>query len=174
MDLEQPNKVTNISHDTSEYNDNTGMEEEYKWKMSPKIIISEVTYKTQDGNLANSRVNISTSGSHVFQFLEYYAGLNEILDVTDSVNPNSVSFRSADFPFLVNPNVSKKYRYIMIVFNMIGLPSKVILSANQVRVVVNSYENTPRKIGGEQRLITTNGRERRMLISDGVAYLPVR
>ena len=57
-------------------------------------------------------------------------GLNELLDMTDSVNPNYVSLRSADFAFLINPNGDKKYRYIGILSNMLDFPAKGIFSSN--------------------------------------------
>ena len=121
--------------------------------VDPHIIVSVVRYKTQDGNLTNSRSNISTSRLHGHQCSEYYAGLNEVLDMTYSVNPNAVSLHSDDFLLLVNNNVPKKYRYIVIVSNMLDFPSKGIVSANQVHF----YNDKPRKLDGNQILITTYG-----------------
>ena len=94
--------------------------------------------------------------------------------MSDSVNPNSVSFRSADFAFLINPKGDKKDRYVGIRYNIIELPAKGIFSVNQVRDAGHFYDNKPRKLGGKQLLVTTDGREIRMFISDGQACLPVR
>ena len=87
--------------------------------VDPHIIVSVVRYKTQDGNLTNSRSNISTSRLHGHQCSEYYAGLNEVLDMTYSVNPNAVSLHSDDFLFLVDNNGHNKDIYIVIVSNML-------------------------------------------------------
>ena len=92
----------------------------------------------------------------------------------DSVNPNTVSLHSEDFTFLINPNVDKNYRYIEIVSTMLQFHAKVILSANQIHATGHFYENNPLKLGGKQRLVTTDGRESFIFISDGIAYLPVR
>ena len=107
------------TNDPPKYNNNSGMGEISKWKMAPHIIISAVTSKTQDGNLTNSGSNIPTSGPHGRRCSGYYVGLNEILDMTDLVNPNYVSIRYAYFEFMTNPNIDKKYRYIGTVSNMI-------------------------------------------------------
>ena len=82
----------------------------FKWKMAPQLIISAVTSNTQDGNLTNSGANILTSGPHGRQCYDYYVGLNEVLDMMDTVNTKSVSLRSADVSFLINPNGDKKDR----------------------------------------------------------------
>ena len=76
--------------------------------MAPQLIISDVTSRTQDGNLTNSGDNISTSVPHGRLYSEYYVGLNEVLDITDLVNPNAVSLCYEDFLFMMNPNVDKK------------------------------------------------------------------
>ena len=73
--------------------------------------------------------------------------------MTYSVNPNAVSLHSDDFLFLVNNNGPNKDRYIVIVSNMLEFPSKDIFSANQVHF----YNNKPRKLDGNQILITTDG-----------------
>ena len=57
---------------------------------------------------------------------------------------------------------------------MLYFPIKVVLSANQVRASGHFYENNLLKLGGKQRLVTTDGRESLIFISDGMAYLPVR
>ena len=57
---------------------------------------------------------------------------------------------------------------------MLELPSKGIFYDNQVCADGPFYDNKPRKLGGKQRLLTTDGRQSRMFISDGLAYLPVR
>ena len=51
-------------------------------------------------------------------------GLNEVLDITDSVNPNAVSICSVDFSFMSNPNGDKKEIYIGIVSNILELSEK--------------------------------------------------
>ena len=84
------------------------MEEISKWKMAPQLIISSVTSNKQYGNLTNSGDNILTSIPHVHMYSDYYMGLNEVLDMTDLVNPNSVSLRSENFSFMMNPNGYKK------------------------------------------------------------------
>ena len=76
-----------------------------------KLIFSAVRSKTQDRNLTNSGANISSSGLHGRQCSEYYAGLNMVLDMKDSVNPNAVSLHSDDFLFLVNTNGPNKDRF---------------------------------------------------------------
>ena len=76
--------------------------------------------------------------------------------MTDSVNSNSVSIRSANWAFLINPNGAKEDRYIGIVSNMIDLPYKGILYAKQVHAAVNFYDDKPHKLGGKQRLVTTD------------------
>ena len=43
------------------------------------------------------RRKISTIGPHGRLRFDYYVGLNEVLDMTDLVNPNAVSIRSEDF-----------------------------------------------------------------------------
>ena len=84
--------------------------------------------------------------------------LNKLLDMTDSVNPNYVSLHSADFSLLMNPNRAKKERYITIVYNMLQFPAKGIFSANQVRAAGHFYDDKPHKLGGKQRLVTTDSR----------------
>ena len=101
-------------------------------------------------------------------------GLNELLDMSDSVNPNSVSFRSAYFAFLINPKGDKKDRYVGIRYNIIELPAKGIFSANQFHADDHFYEYKLCKIGVKQRLVKTDGREIRMFISDVIDYTPVR
>ena len=93
--------------------------------------------------------------------------------MTYLVHPNAVSLHFAYFSFLMNQNQNEKYRYIVIVSNMIEFPSKGIFSANQVRIAGPFYDQKPRKLGGKQRLVTTEGRKSHMFISDGLAYLPV-
>ena len=56
---------------------------------------------------------------------------------------------------------------------MLELPAKGIFYDNQVRSAGHIYDNKPRKLGEKKRLVTTDGRESRMFISDGLAYLPV-
>ena len=56
---------------------------------------------------------------------------------------------------------------------MLKLTSKGIFSANQFRAAGHFYDDKPRKLGGKQQLVTTDGRESRMFISSGLAYLPV-
>ena len=82
------------------------------------------------------------------------------------VNPNAVSLCSADFSFMMNPNGYKKDRYIGIVSNMLDLLAKGIFSANQVRAAGHFYDENPRKLGGKQRLVTTDVRDSLMFISD--------
>ena len=43
------------------------------------------------------RRTISTIGPHGRLCFDYYVLLNEVLDMTDLVNPNAVSIRSEDF-----------------------------------------------------------------------------
>ena len=76
--------------------------------------------------------------------------LNEVLDVTDSVNPNNVSLHSVDFGFLINSNRDKKDRYIEIVSNMLEFPAKGIFSSNQAHVASHFYDDKPHKLGGKQ------------------------
>ena len=123
--------------------------------MSPQLIISVVTSKTQDGNLTKSGSNISNSVTHGCRCSDYYVGLNEVLYVTDSVNPKYVSLCSDDFSFLINPNGAKKVRYIGILSKILEFQSKSIFSANQVCAVGYFYNEKPCKLGGKQRLVTT-------------------
>ena len=51
-------KVAPSYHNISKYNKNPGMGEKSNWKISPQLIISAVTYRTQDGNITDSRSNI--------------------------------------------------------------------------------------------------------------------
>ena len=74
----------------------------------------------------------------------------------------------------MNPNGPNKDRYIVIVFDMLDFTSKGILSTNKVRAACHFYKDKLCKLGGKQILVTTDGREIRMLIIDGLAYLPVR
>ena len=97
-------KKVDDNDDPYECNDNAGMEEISKWKMDLQLIIIDVTAKTQDGILTNSGANISTSGPHGRWCSDYYVGLNEVLETTDLVNPNTVSLRSDYFEFPMNPN----------------------------------------------------------------------
>ena len=57
---------------------------------------------------------------------------------------------------------------------MLELPFKGIFYNNEVRATVQFYDNKPRKLGENKWLVTTDGRESRMFISDGLSYLPVR
>ena len=107
MSLGDQNKVDG-TNDPSKFNKNAGMGGSSKWKMVPQIIISSVTSKTQYGNLTYSGAKISTSGPHRRRCSDYYVGLNEVLDMTYSVNPNTVSICSGRFSFMVNPNGDKK------------------------------------------------------------------
>ena len=99
------NKVTPSSHDPSKNNDNPGIGDKCKWKMDPQLIISAVTSNTQNGNITKSRANIYTIGPHGYRCSEYHAGLNEVLEMTKSVNLNTVSLCSTDFSFLMNTNI---------------------------------------------------------------------
>ena len=85
------------------------MVEEFKGEVAPKIITSVFTSNTQDGNLTNYGANILNSGPRGRQFSEYTKGLNEVLDMTDSVNSNADSISSDDFLSLMNINGPKKY-----------------------------------------------------------------
>ena len=142
--------------------------------MVPQIIINAVKSKTHDVNLTDSGSSISASGPHGRRCSEYYADLNEVLDMIDSVNPNFVILVSAGFVFLTNPNRTKKDIYIVIVSNMLEFPSKVIFSGYQACADSHFYDYNPRKTGGGKSMVTTDGREICMFISDGIAYLPVR
>ena len=75
----------------------------------------------------------------------------------DSVNSNDVILHYADFAFMMNPNRDNKYRYIVILSNMLELPAKGIFSINQLLAVGHFYNNKPCKLGGKQRLVTTYG-----------------
>ena len=66
-------------------------------------------------------------------------GLNKVLGMTDLVNPNTVSLRSADFAFLMNTNGDNKDRCIGIVSNMLEFPSKGIFSVNKACVASHLY-----------------------------------
>ena len=140
--------------------------------MAPKRIISAVTSKTQYVNLTNSGANISTSGPHERQCSDYYLGLDEVLEMTDLVNPNAASLRSAGFEFLMNTNRYKKDGYIGILYNMLEFPAKVIFSANKVRSAGHFYDDKQLKLGGGKLLVTTDYGESCMFISDGIADLP--
>ena len=70
---------------------------------------------------------------------------------------------------MMNPNGFKKEIYIGIVSTMIEFTVKVIFSANKVRSVGHFYDDKPRKLGGKQLLVTTDERESRMFISDGMS-----
>ena len=76
--------------------------------MSPQLIISAVTSKEQGGNLIESGDNISTIVPNGQLYSDYYVGLNEVLEMTDLVNPNAVSLCSEDFSFMMNSNGDKK------------------------------------------------------------------
>ena len=134
------------------------MGEKSKWKMAPQNIISAVTSKTKDGNLTNSRSNIFTSEPQIRQLSKYYAGLSKVFDMSYLDNRNVVSLCTADFPYLMNPNVFKKDRYIGIVSNMIELPVKGIFSANQVCAAGLFYDDKTRKCIGGGSMATTDGR----------------
>ena len=92
--------------------------------------------------------------------------------MTYSVNTNNDSLCSADSSFLVNNNGHNKDRYIVIFSNMIQFPAKGIFSTNQIRSAGHFYNDKTRKLGCKQILVTTDGREIRMFVSDGLAYLP--
>ena len=51
---------------------------------------------------------------------------------------------------------------------MIDLLARGIFYNNQVRSAGHLNDNKPRKLGGKQRLVTTDGRESRMFISVGL------
>ena len=126
--------------------------------MAPQLIIRSVMSKIQGGNLTDYITNISTSGPHGRQCSEYYASLNKVIDMIDSVNSNTVSLQSSDFEFLMNPNGTNKDRYIRIISDMLEFPAKGIFSANQVRAAGHFYDDKPHKLGGKQRLVTTDSR----------------
>ena len=90
--------------------------------------------------------------------------------MTDLVKQNAISLRSLDFSWMMDNNGDKKDIYISIVSNMLDLPSKGILSANQVCASGHFYDDKPHKFGRKQSMFTTDGREIRMCISDGLAY----
>ena len=150
------------------------MVEELNWAVPPWFIIGTVTAKTQDGNRTESVANISTSEPHEHQSSRYYAGINEVVDIKYSVNPNAVSLHSDDFAFTMNPNGPTNDIYIGIVSNMLKLTARGIFSANQVCAVGHFYDDKPRKLGGKQQLVTTDGREIHIFIIYGLAWLPVR
>ena len=52
----------------------------------------------------------------------------------------------ADFAFLMNSNISKKDRYIIIFFNMLAFPAKGILSADKVCATIYLYDKNPHKL----------------------------
>ena len=114
--------------------------------MDPQLIISAVTSNTQNGNITKSRANIYTIGPHGYRCSEYHAGLNEVLEMTKSVNLNTVSLCSTDFSFTINTNVANKYRYIGILSNMLDFPSKGIFYANQVRADAHFHDKNLRKL----------------------------
>ena len=118
--------------------------------MAPQLIISSVTSKTQDENLTNSGSNILVSGPLGQRCCDAYVGLNEVLDIMDSVNLNDVSLYSADFEFLINPNRDKKHRFIGIVSNIPDFPAKVIFSTNQICADRQIYDDKPCIIGEKQ------------------------
>ena len=89
--------------------------------------------------------------------------------MTDSVNQNAVSLCSYDFEFPMNPNGTKKDRYIGIFSYVPEFLAKGMFSTNQVYDAGHFYENKPCKLGCKQRLFNTEVRESRMLISDGLA-----
>ena len=167
-------KVNTRSPEPSNYNDNPVMRHESKCKTNPQLIISAVTHKTHNGNIPNSRANISTSGPHGCQFTEYFEGLNELLYMTNLVNPNSVSLCSADFSFLIHPIGAKKDRYTRTVSNMHELPVKGNLSDTHFCATGRLYDDKHHIIGEKKRLVTTDSKRSRMFISDGLAYFPVR
>ena len=74
----------------------------------------------------------------------------------------------------MNTNGPNKDIYIGISSNILDFPAKVIFSANQIHVVSTFYDDKRRKLGGNPVLVTTEGREIFMLISDRLDYLPVR
>ena len=57
---------------------------------------------------------------------------------------------------------------------MLEFSVKDIFSANKVRAAGHFYDDKIQKLGGKNQLVTTNGSEIRMFISDGLAYLPFR
>ena len=70
--------------------------------------------------------------------------------MTGSVNPNTVSLYSTDSEFLLNPNSPVEDIYLGIVSNMLELPVKVILYANQVRAAGIFYDDKPWNFDGKQ------------------------
>ena len=153
------------------------MGERSKWKISPQLIISDVTSKTNYGKLTESGsncTNILTSGTHGRRCSDFYMRLDEVLGMMESVIPNNVSLFSDDFLLLTKPNGDKKDRKIGIVANMLDFPEKGIFSSNRFRAASHFYDKSMRKLGGKQRLVTTDGRESHMFISDWIAYLTVR
>ena len=67
-----------------------------------------------------------------------------------------------------------KDMYIRIISNVLEFPAKGILSANHIRSAGHFYDEKPKKLGGEQQLVSMNVREIDTFISDGLAYLPFR
>ena len=123
--------------------------EEINWSVATQIIISVVTAKTQDGNLTDSAANISTNGPHGLLWSEYYAGINKVLGMTDSVNPNAVSLSPSYFSFLVNSNCLMKDQYIGIFSNMIKFPKEFIFSDNQFYATGPLWDDKLLKLGGK-------------------------
>ena len=89
------------------------------WAVALKLIISDVTSKTKDVTLTDSGANILTSDPHRRRCSDYYAGINNVLNIIDSVNPNTVSLHSTDFECLINSYGPVENRYIYIVSNML-------------------------------------------------------
>ena len=144
-------EVASRSHGNSKTHEDPSLVEELNWAVTPKLIISAFTVKTQDGNLNEFGANISTSAPHGRRCSEYYAGINKVRNMINLVNPNAVSIRSAGFVFMMNPSISMKDRYIGIVSNMIDFPEKGIFTpirsmtlmtsmmTNHARLVANNY-----------------------------------
>ena len=89
------------------------------WEVSPYLIITASTANTQARNLTDPGSNILTSGPHGLWWYEYYAGIKEVLDMTDLVNPHSISIFSSGFAFMMNPNGLVENIYIIVVFKIL-------------------------------------------------------
>ena len=82
------------------------------------------------------------------------------------VNTNAVSLGYTDFSFMLTPIEPKRDRWIGIVFNVFEFTTKCIFSTNQVRVPGHLYYKNSFKLGSKHRLVNTDGREIRIVISD--------
>ena len=80
------------------------MVKDLTWDVAQKLIIIADKTNNQDGNLTETGTIILTSRPHGRQCSECYSRINEMIDMIESVNPNTASLSSADFSFMMKSN----------------------------------------------------------------------